>query len=162
VFPSLLGPVYPLDIHTANSILSESVADADGIHGNRASMNEGKSWRAASSVTRKLSAGVGHPTAVVQDLQTAYRLVQKICARATWLDAALRQPEGDDRNTGLRYDARRGRVQRAEGAASSLSHRLVNALLSLYAAAALEFCTSAEMNKKMALPVPIVWENRDK
>lgn len=197
MFPSILGPVYAMDLHTANEIISEGVDhDADGaaedaLHPPDANLEDAtpaavKGWeprgnhamdsqqRVRAVVTGKvralrfpaapsidaLSVRVGHPSAVVEDLQTVYRLVQKICARQPWLDAAQRQ-QGDKKARDWQFDAQRGTMRPVE-LGSSFSHRLVNAALGLYSAATLEFCTSAEVNKKQALPVPIAWENRDK
>lgn len=176
MFPALLGPVFPMDMRTANEIISADLsesppaaveaADTAGLSGAGKTAGSGprkvtgkvKDLRFPGSSLDALCAKVGFPAAVIRDLQTAHHLVEKICAKQPWLDASLRT---QGQQTDWQYDAHSGKMRRVE-AGGSFSQRLMNALLSLYSASALEFCTSAEANKRSALPVPIAWENRDR
>jgi hypothetical protein len=176
MFPALLGPVFPMDMRTANEIISADLTrpltstlakaaagagtGADkAAPGSRQVTGRVKDLRfPPSSSLDALSAKVGFPAAVIRDLQTAHHLVEKICAKQPWLDASLRT---EGKQTDWQYDAQSGKMRRVE-AGGSFSQRLVNALLSLYSASALEFCTGEEANKRGALPVPIAWENRDR
>jgi hypothetical protein len=177
MFPALLGPVFPMDMRTANEIISADLTASPAFASGTAAASvgdgsAGKPVPGSRQVTGRvkdlrfpptssldaLSAKVGFPAAVIRDLQTAHHLVEKICAKQPWLDASLRT---EGKQTDWQYDAQSGKMRRVE-AGGSFSQRLVNALLSLYSASALEFCTSEEANKRGALPVPIAWENRDR
>ncbi|KAJ1440584.1 RNB domain-containing protein [Ochromonadaceae sp. CCMP2298] len=168
VFASVLGPVFPIDLRTANEIIAGvgvvgeegdgdvegfvTSADASSSSSPIAGALRGKVRNNFFTRRQSTSNRIGYPDNVVRDLRTAYDLVSKMCAREPWLDAPLRQKH---RYTELRIDKTQGTVQTVE-ASSEYAHRLVNGLLTLYSECAYRYCASKEV------AVPLAWENRDK
>lgn len=114
---------------------------------------KGHSFGSQDPLSADQSTRMGYANALVRDLRTAYSLITKMCARQPWLDASLRR--NGKQNSEWRIDQQQGVVYRQE-LSSVHSHRLVNALLSLYATSTYQYC------KDNNVPVPLAWENRDR
>ena len=169
VFPALLGAVFPVDMRTANEIITETGAAEEETHitGDNScdshtvstvdSEVDKKSKVFPTTESVDVSERAGFPPAAVHDLVYIHRLVQKMCVRQPWLCGNTRQAHAHtDWELGVG-----GRVRRVRTGGSH-SHLLVDALLSLYSAHAHAYCTATGVDQRPVLPVPIAWENRDR
>jgi hypothetical protein len=129
VFPSVVGPVFPVDIDTADEIL-DSVNSGD---------RDGWSFR------------LGYPEAVVRDLVTAQRLVQRVIERQPWVDKSFSAGQ----QTSFSLNKRTGRYKQTS-LDKTAGNRMLNALLTLYSNSTVEFCA------ERGVSVPLAWENRDR
>ena len=114
VFPSVVGPVFPVDIDTADEIL-DSVNSGD---------KDGWSFR------------LGYPESVVKDLVTAQRLVERIIDKQPWVDKHF--SAGQQRTFSL--NKRTGTYKQAF-VDKTPGNRMLNALLTLYSNSTVRFCT---------------------
>ena len=114
VFPSVIGPVFPVDIDTADEIL-------DGV----------------SSGDKEWNVKLGYPASVVKDLVTAQRLVEMVIAKQPWADTHF--SAGTQRTFSL--NKRTGAYKQAF-VDKTPGNRMVNALLTLYSNATCTFCNA--------------------
>ena len=125
IFPSILGPVFSVDLDTANEIIGGiGVDEGEG---------EGEGGETSNRVR--------YSNAVVRDLRMAFRLVQKMCVYDSWLDnfapnpAALSKPNSKTKS---------------KKTTNSDSHRMVNTFLTLYSVSCHRFCQDREVPVPMA------------
>lgn len=128
VFPSVIGPVFPVDIDTADEIL-ESVSHGD---------KDGWSFR------------LGYPEAVVKDLVTAQRLMERVIEKQPWVDKHF--SAGQQRTFSL--NKRTGTYKQAF-VDKTPGNRMLNAMLTMYSNSTCRFCN------ERGVSVPLAWENRD-
>ena len=115
VFPSVIGPVFPVDIDTADELL-DSINSGD---------RSEKGWNVK----------LGYPESVVKDLVTAQRLVDKLIASQPWADKHF--STGSQRTFSLN---KRTGAYKQTLVDKTPGNRMVNALLSLYSNATCTFC----------------------
>lgn len=132
VFPSIIGPVTPVDVETADEILAGVGVDVSGD-------------------SKEISTRFGYSNELVKDIRTLGVLIEKTVARETWIDSYLQSKQ----ISSYRLNKKTGRYRQVEFQKSG-SNRIVNALLTLYSNATHRYCTEKEIN------VPVAWMNRDK
>ena len=123
VFPSVIGPVFPVDVDTADEIL-DSVNSGD---------RDGWSFR------------LGIPEAVVKDLVMAQRLVQRVIEKQPWVDKSFSAGQ----QTTQSLNKRTGRYKQAL-LDKTPGNRMVNALLTLYSNTTVTFCAEKGVNVPLA------------
>ena len=121
IFPSIIGPTFPIDLDTANEIIS-----GIGVEENEVD-DEGNG--------QEKSTRLGYPDAVVKDLRAMYRLVQKLVKKDPWLDS---------------YGGGGGGGQKRAKSSNSDANRIINTLLTLYSVSAHRFCTERDVNVPLA------------
>jgi hypothetical protein len=133
LFPSVIGPVFNLDVNTADELIA-----GVGVQ-NGETPSEVSSDRA------------GIPDAVVRDLLTAHKLMRRVIERQPWVDAHF--SAGTFRS--FKLDKRTDTYEQSN-LEKTPANRMVNAMLTLYANSSCMFC---EAN---GVDLPIAWENRDR
>eukprot|EP01041_Mallomonas_annulata_P011152 gene11152-23312_t len=133
IFPSVIGPVYPIDIETADELLA------------------GVGVQAGSPVGAEKSVKAGYSDEVVRDLLRTERIVRRVIEKQPWVDAHF--SAGNARTINL--DKRTGTYEQYL-VEKTPANRMVNALLTMYSNASYEYCSDRE------IPVPLAWENRDR
>ncbi len=108
---------------------------------------------------------MGYPNAVVRDLRSLDKIVEKIVHRKPWLDITgktadskqrfLTYVDEDGENKFLQTSSKQ---QKQDSIATDHdgAHRIINALLTTYATTAHDFCIQNQV------AVPLAFENRDK
>jgi hypothetical protein len=128
VFPSIIGPVFAIDSDTADDIIQ---------------MN-------SNGVEKR----VGYPTPVIRDLVYIQQLISKVVETNPWIDQHF--SKNNDNIVRNYYINKRTGVVNQDIVEKTPCNQLVNALLTLYSNATLEYV----MDKNLA--APIIWENRDR
>jgi len=123
IFPALIGPVFSVDIDTADEII-ESVASGD---------KDGWSFR------------LGYPDSVVRDLVQAQNLIEKVIAKQPWTD--LHFSTGQQRRFSL--NKRTGTYRQAMVDITP-GNRMLNTLLTLYSNSSVRFCEEKGVNIPVA------------
>lgn len=131
VFNAIIGPVFGLDIETADELLA-------GI-GVQINSNE------------IVSSRLGYPLALLKDLISMKQIVMKVIERNPWVDEHFNKLSKRE----LILDRKTGALEQ-KAVDKTTANRIVNSLLTMYSNATVEFCTQKD------IPVPIVWENRDR
>jgi len=133
VFPAVIGPVFPIDIETADEILNGvGVANYDD-HGS------------------EVSNRAGFRDEYIRDLLRAQRLVSKVIAANPWVDVHFSSSASKE----FRIDKKSGTYS-SNFIEKTAGNRMVNALLTLFSNATCEYCLGK------GLDVPVAWENRDR
>jgi hypothetical protein len=132
-FNAIIGPVFMIDLNTADELL------------------EGVGVVTDSNSNEILSARLGYPRALLQDLFMMKKIVQKMIVRNPWIDEYYNQMKKREFNLDKKTGTFEGKILE-----KTMSNRLVNALLTIYSNATVEYCYKQRVN------VPIVWENRDR
>ena len=128
VFPSIIGPVFAIDSETADDIIQ---------------MN-------SNGVERR----VGYPTPVIRDLVYIQQMMAKVIETNPWIDQHF--SKNNDNIVRNYYINKRTGVVNQDTVEKTPCTQLVNALLTLYSNATLEYI------KDKNLAAPIIWENRDR
>ena len=132
VFPSIIGPVFPIDVVTADEILA-GVGVSAGANG------------------MEVSKRLGYSDAVVRDLRRTERLVSKVIEANPWVDVSFSALP----KIQFALNKRSGTFEQSD-VDKTPANRMINALLTMYSNATYEYCNDAN------IPTPLAWEQRDK
>ena len=133
IFPSIIGPVFPISIEIADQMLSGNGVEKD------------------EDLGKLVSLKPGYPDAVVNDLVFCSNLIQKVIKKNPWVDAHF--SEGKNREFSLN---KRDGTHTERFVKKTVGNRMINALLTMYSNSTCEFTQAKGLN------VPIAWENRDR
>ena len=133
VFPSIIGPVFPVDVKIADELCT------------------------GATETDMQQHRAGFPDTVLRDLLIAHQLIEKAIAKQPWLDAHAASAQ----RRSFTLDRRTGSYSQSSVDGGSPSARLVNSLLTAYSNASCLFC-GAEGTTRTPVAVPVAWEHRDR
>lgn len=133
IFPSIIGPVFAIDVETADEIIA------------------GVGIKKNSPQGMEISTIAGYPDAVVRDLLTVRRLMDKVTEKQPWVDVHF--SVGNPRQFKLN---KKTDTYQQSATEKTPANRMVNSLLTLYSNSSCIFCASKGVD------VPIAWENRDR
>jgi hypothetical protein len=133
IFPSVIGPVFAIDVDTADEII------------------EGVGIKKGSAQGMEVSDRPGFPDAVVRDLLTVRRLMDKVIEKQPWVDVHF----GSANFRQFKLNKKTDTYQQSMTEKTPAS-RMVNSLLTLYSNSSCLYCASKGVD------VPIAWENRDR
>jgi len=133
IFPSLIGPVFSLDVETADEIM------------------EGVGYKKGSPAGQEVSSIAGVPDAVVRDLLTVRRLMDRVIEKQPWVDVHY----GKINNKQFKLNKKTDTYEQSTAEKTPAS-RMVNSLLTLFSNSSVTYCASKGVD------VPVAWENRDR
>ena len=133
IFPSIIGPVFAIDVDTADEIIAGVGIQNDSPKG------------------MEISTIPGYPDAVVRDLLTVRRLMDKVTEKQPWVDVHF----GSSNPRQFKLNKKTDTYQQSS-TEKTPANRMVNSLLTLYSNSSCIFCMSKGVD------VPIAWENRDR
>ena len=133
IFPSLIGPVFAIDVETADEIIA------------------GVGIKKGSTQGMEISDRPGFPDAVVRDLLTVRRLMDKVVEKQPWVDVHFGQANPRQFKLNKKTDSYQQSLTEKTPA-----NRMVNSLLTLYSNSSCLFCAAKGVD------VPVAWENRDR
>ena len=133
IFPSLIGPVFTMDVETADEIIAGVGIKKGSIQG------------------QEVSDRPGFPDAVVRDLLTVRRLMDKVVEKQPWVDVHFGAANPRQFKLNKKTD-----TYQQSSTEKTPANRMVNSLLTMYSNSSCLFCASKGVD------VPIAWENRDR
>ena len=133
IFPSLIGPVFTMDVDTADEIIAGVGIKKGSIQG------------------QEISDRPGFPDAVVRDLLTVRRLMDKVVEKQPWVDVHFGAANPRQFKLNKKTD-----TYQQSSTEKTPANRMVNSLLTMYSNSSCLFCASKGVD------VPIAWENRDR
>ena len=123
VFPSIIGPVFPVDVVTADEII-------DGVGNGSGTSN---------------SARPGFPEAVINDIIRSQKLVEKVIEKNSWVDTHF--SGGNSRE--FKLNKKEGTYNQRD-VEKTPANRMINALLTMYSNCSCEFVQSRGMDVPIA------------
>lgn len=147
VFPSVIGPVFAIDIESADELLAGvglGISDtSDDISSTLSDISNNRG--------KVVAKRFGYPEALIKDLLSIRDVMSLCIAKQPWIDSHFSQGTSREfslnKKTGV-YNQRL--VEKTTG------NRLVNSLLSLYSNSTVSFCRDRDV------AVPVAWDNRDR
>jgi RNB domain len=133
IFPSLIGPVFAIDVDTADEIIA------------------GVGIKKGSTQGMEVSDRPGFPDAVVRDLLTVRRLMDKVVEKQPWVDVHFGAANPRQFKLNKKTDTYQQSLTEKTPA-----NRMVNSLLTLYSNSSCLYCASKGVD------APVAWENRDR
>ena len=133
IFPSVIGPIFAIDVNTADEIIAGVGYDQNSQQG------------------LEISTRSGYPDAVIRDLLTVRRLMDKVTEKQPWVDVHF----GIANTRSFKLNKKTDTYQQIQ-TEKTPANRMVNSLLTLYSNSSCIFCESK------GIDVPIAWENRDR
>ena len=116
IFPSIIGPVFPISIEIADQMLSGNGVEKD------------------EDLGKLVSLKPGYPDAVVNDLVFCSNLIQKVIQKNPWVDAHF----SEGKNREFRLNKRDG-THTERFVKKTVGNRMINALLTMYSNSTCEF-----------------------
>jgi hypothetical protein len=124
-FPSVIGPVFPIDVDTADELLQQIKRNEE----------EG----------RPIPKRAGFSDAIMASLRMANKLAEKLIERQPWVDEQFSQSNSVDFNLNKKTG-----VYQQYNIKRTAANRMVNAMLTAYSNASYEYCVSKDISVPIA------------